>query len=309
MEEWLEIARIRFSGPSFEKQALDAVALEELGKFQKMLTETAKLAWRRDHPAAKKLPNRFEECTRLYIRRIEPGSASVPLEALIEEEEDSEEVLLQVPSDRYRELKEAARLTSSTYRAALSGERIPDYIPQELLDDFKSWGSKLSDEDNMEIIVGDEPAVSIQRSTREAIALYEKEGYQDIVTILGEVIEADVKQNRFHILAGDDHRIQVEFTQEQELEVTNALKEHQNLRLRVTGKGVFTPAGVLQKIEEVAELFPQYVQMTLDLAPPGRWIGDVISEIAAEIPEEEERAVPKNLSDNIDQILYGWKKE
>lgn len=77
--QWKEVAKLRFTGQRFQDHALDLSALAELSQFQKIVAETARALWKAEHPDRVRLPARFEERTRLCLRRIEEGSAVAPL--------------------------------------------------------------------------------------------------------------------------------------------------------------------------------------------------------------------------------------
>jgi hypothetical protein len=306
---WVVLAQLRFRGPRgprFLDHALDAIALDELGKFQKIITETASVLWYQEHPEAGRLPNRFEENTRLYIRKIVEGSVAIPLETYVEEPEDQ----LFETGDRFRELKQALRIASRTYRAATLGERVPAVITQDLLKKYEEWGNELSDDEEIEIIVPEEQPAVVSIESRKALASFSKGNYEDSIKISGEVIEADVRLNRFHLWFQDRRKIQIDFSHEQENEVTQALKDHDSVRLEVVGTGEHGPTGDLLRVVQVSSLKRLDIgESGTRFEPNAPWIGDIIRRIAQQIPDDELSNLPEDLSTNIDHYLYGWPKK
>jgi len=97
------------------------------------------------------------------------------------------------------------------------------------------------------------------------------------------------------------------FTPEQESRVTMALRDHKTLRLQVKGRGEYSPHGKLSRVTEVDELqLHQVGEAPYD--PTARPIEDVLAELSQEIPEEEWRKLPADLTDNLDHYLYGTPK-
>jgi hypothetical protein len=66
-----ELIRIAFKGKRYDGHALDLSALDELVRFQKIVTETAKALWREANQDCERLPPHFEDNIRLCLRRIE----------------------------------------------------------------------------------------------------------------------------------------------------------------------------------------------------------------------------------------------
>ena len=64
-----ELVRIAFKGKRFDGHDLDLSALDELVRFQKIVTETAKALWREANQACERLPPHFEDKIRLCSLR------------------------------------------------------------------------------------------------------------------------------------------------------------------------------------------------------------------------------------------------
>jgi len=148
----------------------------------------------------------------------------------------------------------------------------------------------------------------VTRVTRERLALRAETPYEDAVDVTGEVFEADVHAQRFQIRLEQGYAVSVAFSEEQESDVTTALKEHRSVRIQIRGRGEFLPGGRLHRILTVEEqTLVQPAQSVFDSS--ARAIEDEIADIAAELPESAWRALPEDLTDQLDHYLYGTPKQ
>ena len=79
-------------------------------------------------------------------------------------------------------------------------------------------------------------------------------------------------------------------------------------KVHVKGRGEFSADGKLIRITNVEDLS----LISIEAPQPGlyeRSIEDVLGEISSEIPAEEWRKLPTDLSDNLDHYIYGWPKK
>ena len=297
--QWKEVVRLAFRGQRFQDHALDLDAVGELGQFQKLIAETAKALWLAAHPDRARLPKGFQDRTRLCLRTIEEGSAVAPLEVFIEEPQQRE---LFEPGPT--EIEEAIGLAHDVFRAAETGRPLPQNFPRSLVSEYERWGQALAQDEAIEVItVGKQPA-RVTSSSRSRLAAFIEASHEDRVDITGEVLEADVRQGRFQTWLDDRTGVTVTFSPEQESEVTNALRDHRTLRLRVIGRGEFSAQGTLLRIAHVDQLQLQPLgDVSYDAT--ARPIEDLLAELAAEIPQEDWNTLPPDLTDNLDHYLYG----
>ena len=127
------------------------------------------------------------------------------------------------------------------------------------------------------------------------------------VEVSGEVLEADVRQRHFQLWLTDRSHVSVSFSESQEGEVTTALRDHNQVRMKVKGRGELSPQGKLLKITRVDEITIQPAgEVPFDST--ARPIEDVIAELAAQVPQAEWDRLPDDLTDNLDHYLYGTPK-
>jgi len=264
-----------------------------------MVAETAKALWRKANPDRERLPRYFEDRTRLCLRSIEEGSAAVPLEVFIKDPGQPE---LWEPEPV--EVNEAIDLAYRVFGAVHEDTSLPDELPKELLTEYARWGQGLSDDEVLEFAPPGKSAVRVTAHERERLTALAEPPYEDEVDETGQVLEADVRQMRFQLWLDDRTSVQVSFTEEQETEVTTALKDHKMVRLRARGRGEFTSQGTLQRIIRVDRLHVvRDEEAHFDAAAPA--IEDVLAALAKEVPEEEWDRLPRDLTDRLDDYLYG----
>jgi len=296
--QWREVVRLAFKGPRFEDHALDLAALGELRQFQRMVAQTAKMLWHAANMERRRLPPRFEERTRLYLRRIEAGSAIAPLEVFVEQAEQME--LFEEPA----EIDEAIRLIHQVFRAIERDEPLPERFPRSLISEYERWGQGLLEDEAIEILgVGKEPA-RVTRTSRARLSSFADDSHEASVEIVGEVLEADIRHGRFQMWLDEKTSVSVGFSPEQEDEVTTALRDHRTVRLEVEGRGEFSAEGALERITVVNELKLRPVgEVPYDAK--ARPIEEVLTELAQEVPPEEWRKLPIDLTDHLDHYIYG----
>jgi len=297
--EWKEVVRLAFRGQRFHGHGLDLTALGELSQFQKMVAETAKVLWLAARPERERVPKGFQERTRLCLRRIEEGSAVAPLEVFLEEPEQRE---LFQPEPV--EVNEAIGVAYQVFQALERDEPLPENFPKSLVPEYQRWGQGLAEDESIELIPPGEKAARLTPLSRSRLAAFAEAPHQDQVDVTGEVLEADVRQGRFQIWLDEKTGVAVTFSPAQEDDVTEALRQHRTLRLRVTGRGDFSPEGKLQRVIEVQELRLQPAgDRPYDAAAPA--IEDVLHDLASQVPHEDWDSLPADLTDNLDHYLYG----
>lgn len=300
--KWKEVVRLTFKGERFRDHALDLRALNELSQFQRMVAETAKTLWRTANPDRERLPPHFEERVRLCLRKIEDGSATAPLEVFMEEQ-DQMSLLEPEPF----EINEAVELARDVFEAIGTNAELPERFPRSLLPEYAKCGQTLADDESVEMRVAEKKPVYLTLSHKQKLERMIETPHEDLVEISGEVFETDVKKGRFQLWSGEDTTVTVDFTPEQEDQVTTALKEHKTARMFVKGSGEYSPQGKLLRVLQVDELRLTADEKAYDHS--ARPIEDLLMELAEEVPQEEWKRLPSDLSYNLDHYLYGAPKK
>ena len=202
---------------------------------------------------------------------------------------------------------ERERLVHGTFRAVERDESLPEQLPKALVPEYARWGHGLADEDAIEVILSGKEPARVTSASRSRLAAYAETTHEAQVDMTGEVLEADVRQGRFQLWLDGETGISVAFSPDQESDVTSALRDHRSVRLRVVGRGGFSPSGRPLRVTQVDELQLQAAgERPYD--PTARPIEEILAELATELPEEEWDKLPADLSDNIDHYVYGTPK-
>lgn len=294
---------IRFSGGRFEQNKgwLDFDILPELQAYKKILVETAKEEWKRRNPDRERLPKSFEENMRLGFHEIREGSCTIPVERIVETEDDA----LEMPVED--ELDEAVRIIDATLFAVRDDAPLPERLSAKIIPLFEDWGRTLGQDECIVLDTGNGDSPIFDAAIRERLLKMKTERYEDTVDLIGEVRAAELKAQEggsFAIQLDNGDLVPGVFTDEQEAKITEALHEHKQVRLRVVGRGQFDASGQLRKILCVDRLEEHPVGET-PFDHDARPIWEMIAELGRSIPEEEWEKVPTDLATNLDHYLYG----
>ncbi len=300
---WQEVVRLKFKGERFRDHALDLTAVTELRQFQKIVAETAKALWRAANPNRERLPAHFENRTRLCLRKIEEGSAVAPLEVFVE---DASQADLWEPE--LQQIKDAIALVRDVFDSVEHDRPLPERVPKDLVPDYLDWGRTLGTDEAIEIAPhGPTTKIAqVNARSRDRLARFVEAPHVATVEITGQVLEADVRQRHFQLWVDENTLVTANFTEAQEELVTSALKEHRSVRVKVRGRADVSPQGKPLRFTEVEELVMLQPEPTLDSST--RPIEDVLADIATQVPDEQWRRLPDDLTDQLDHYLYGTPK-
>jgi hypothetical protein len=297
-----QVTLLRFQGPRFEDHGLDVDVLPELMAYKRLLQETAKEIWRREHPERMRLPKMFEADITLKFFRLEPGSTAVPLMRVRDLSSDH------FPMATFfdDEVDQAATLLENTIRAAGVGQDAPSKLPRRVIPLFDELGRTLREDEFLLVSAGTrEEAARFDAGIRERILSWASSSYTDLVELTGEVRATDLDGLRFTLRLDDGRKIEGRFKPEHETVVLEALGEHFSRRMHVKGVGEFAPEdGTLKQIVEVQRIDLTGPDMTSDTGSP---IWQRLASIGAAVPADAWNDVPNDLAANVDQYLYGRK--
>ena len=139
------LRKLHFKGGRFKKNTgwLDFDILPEFLAYKNLLVEIAKEEWKRKNPDRERLPRGFEDDLHLGFTKILDGSCTVPVERLVEYENDSLE--LYTPD----EIDDAADIIDFTLIAANANSPLPEQLPQRVIPLFDEWGNNLNSDESI----------------------------------------------------------------------------------------------------------------------------------------------------------------
>jgi len=301
------LRELRFTGGRFEENTgwLDLDILPELLMYQKILLETAKEEWRRRNPDRERLPPGFEKSIVLGIHHIKAGSLVVPIERIIEVDDDA------MPLYVEDEVDEAARLIDETLLAIDEDVLLPQRLPSRILPLFEDWGKTLAPDEGIVLNGQAGRTPRFDAGVRERLLSRKHECYEDAIDLVGEVRAAELRAHEggsFTILLANGDAVSGFFTDEQEEEITEALHEHRQVRLKIKGVGEFEASGRLRKILRI-DHFEERSVGEIPFDQHARPIWEVIAEIGQSVPEEDWNKVPTDIAENLHHYLYGDPRE
>jgi len=297
--KWKEIIVLTFKGKRFEDNSIEIPFLTELIRYQKMIEHSSRIIWRILEPERKRMPRGFEKLVTLRFNEIKPNCVTIPLKARGTE----------LTQTVFTALQKSVHLVTDTIRSLNENISLPDQLPKSIVPEIAKWGSSLTGDDKIILKIPGGNEAYYTYSEREKMKKFIEGKYTDSIDITGEVLEVDIKRHNLHIYPDDGSRIKVQFSPEQEDIVIKALKEHENLMLKVKGTAVFK--GTLHILEQITEVDDLYIIQKEECMwdPNAKPFWEEILELAASIPEEELDKLPTDLAENIDYYAYGSPKK
>lgn len=296
------LATLHFSGRTYEGNALDGPALREILHFQRMVVNTAKTLWRREHPDRKNLPAGFEKTATPVLRRIEAGSASAILD------HPTDYVYLNGDAELYLYYSnKSLELIHDTFRFADRDRTIPSGVTRSLLHDYSKLGSHLSCNDYLFFACLGQESISVTREKRQRLESHVIQIHRNTVDYVGRVFEVNLKHHSFRMQRLDGKEFTVPLKEAYKDLVTDSLKNYPDAQIHVQGKADFDITGQLlefiddESLEVTSDERPESSSPTI--------IGDLLDEIFADIPEEEWNRLPSDLSYRHDHYIYGVNDE
>ncbi|PKN04421.1 MAG: hypothetical protein CVU74_06970 [Deltaproteobacteria bacterium HGW-Deltaproteobacteria-9] len=303
MKHQKDLTTLTFTGPRFEDHGLELGDLAELLAYKKILMETARELWRRDHPDRKYLPRGWEESVAIKFYAINEGSAGIVLKREIELPNGD------LPLESEDEVDKAAKILEASMELAGLQQPPPEALPKNVIPLFEEFGKTLDEKNYLTLQAkGRATPVLYNQRIRNHLVSWVDRTYEDMVDFTGEVRAADLDNCNFTIRLGDGAKVPGRFEPSQESQLTEALREHATRRITIKGKGEFLrDSGKLRKILSVTSVSfanePEYIAS----GEPG--ILDLIQEITAAVPKKEWQKLPKDLARNFKNHLYGVPKE
>ena len=299
-ETFEDLAVLRFQGDRFEQHTLDVDCTRELIAYKNTLLACAKEIWRRKNPGRTRLPRGFEDSFSLVFSEVREGSAGIPLKRRVMRPDDDLELTIE------DEFVEAARLIDQAIDAASTDNGLPADLPRNVIPLFKELGGTLASNETLYVRARDSRReVAYTQEVRNKLANWTESTYQDLAELIGEASMANLRGSQFVVTLLDGSSIGGRFSEEQEGKVLEALRLHREVKLKIKGLGEFNEADrSLRRLVRVdsTEIVKQEQDSYDENAKP---IWEVVAEIGNGAPANTWSSLPSNLSERIDEIVYG----
>jgi hypothetical protein len=290
---------LRFDGPRFEDHGLDVDVLPEIVAYKRLLQETAKEIWRRQHPGRQRLPKNIDGDISLKFFNLEPGSTIVPLVR-----DDASMRERQFPL--LDQLEVAADLLVTTIQAAAQSESAPTDLPRNVILLFGQLGNTLRSDERLFVATEstERAPACFDQQVRTKILRWAAMPYSDTVDLVGEVRGTDLDGLRFTLRLQDGRKIPGRFRPEHEQLVLTGLGEHASQRIRVQGTAEFDPAdGALREIVSVDRI--ELIPASEESVPTSAAIWEQLAALGRAVPNEVWQDVPTDLASNVDKYRHG----
>ena len=304
-----KLKKLRFTGGRFEENKgwLDFDALNDLRIYEKILIETAKGVWRSRNPEHDNLPRGLAGNILMGISNIQKGSCQVE----IGYREAAPQMSLFPPSMQ-EEIYNAVDIIDETVLAASKEMPFPQNFPLEIVPVLASWGKSLGTKESIVLCkeANESPEFNVY-VRQQIIKRINIASYEDEVDLVGEIRTAKLKATSggaFDIFLEDGGRVSGEFIDRHEYNITEALRDHRDVRARIRGIGEFDISGKLKKILHIEDLDILPIDGTL-FDPTEKPIWETVIEIGKSLPKEAWDGVPNDFASNIDHYLYGASRK
>lgn len=294
--EWNEIMRLQFGGPRYSGHALDIVALQEIIRAQQLVRVVARGLFLQQNPGRRRVPQGFDQRFDIRIRQIVEGSALVPME------------VQKVDDGSFWDDDLPCRSGALIHAAIQSQDQegpLPRDLPRAAVPLLCELGERVDRRNWIGVIVEGQEITRLTGTKRVRLLNYISEDYEDFVDLEGEIRSADLDGRRFTMRLSDSAKVEGTFSEDQEEQVIDALKQHKSARLRIEGYALFE--GGTDRLKEIRSIealrFQRLFREPLDRECPRIW--DNASEIAESIDDAEFGDLPLDASSRIDDLLYG----
>ena len=290
------LAELRFTGGFYDSCALDDRALQEIIKVMHAITDTAKELWRTEHADRARVPKGFNESNQVHMREIRSGSTAVVLESAIQED-------AQLPLMNGF-LNDAVEFMHNSCVAVRSGTEPPPGLTPALVDTYAQLGSKLDPSAALSFASRGGARTHIDPLLRKRFRESIPNSYDGIVDLIGHVLAADVHRRTFQIWLGATLRVNADFSDEQENQITSALHDHDVMQLRIRGRGRYRITGELMHVDRVDQIDPLHPDI-IELDPNEPTLSQMIERAFADVPTETWEVLPRDMAERHDDYFSG----
>lgn len=212
-----DVVALHFSGGRYDEPGFPLDGIEELGRYQRLVIEAAKMIWRKRNPIKKNLPVRFADQVRLRLTHVEEGSVAPVLQP---------EPRLALPHAPDL-LDQAISLVDGAFEGIVSRHQLPDDVTDEFGTAAKAFGGSLLGNEAATFRSGKTQSFSYTAAIRKAF-IDEMRNLGDLVdgTLIGTIRVLD-NDRRFTLEDIDGNEIPGRFTSDSTFE---ALREVHRLR-------------------------------------------------------------------------------
>lgn len=294
--QWREVVSIRLHGATDSDSHLLVSELPELVQYQKIIAEAARALFLHEHPERQRVLRGFGDRLQMGFSAIRSGSTVIPLEVF----DMPPPVFGDIAVENY--VDRAVAATTRTYRNAAEGKKPVDRLPASVLHLMEDFGSSLPEGHWVEIVPALAPhnSAEVTRPIREAVAALLPGRIEDEATVEGEVTRADVVARRFVIRLPTGRAMEAPFDADDERRVTEALRDHDERRVRVRGKALVESTGLAVRFVSVDGI--QFVDEVREDVVGRSWAR------LRQLGREGVTGLPPDLATHLDDYLYPEKQ-
>jgi hypothetical protein len=243
-------SRLRLSGGRYDATGFPLEALPELVRYERLVLDVARTLWKREHPSAGRLPNKFVASLSLRLTQILPGS-TVPLLDRIPTQDSIPEV------DAVGLIDRAQDLVDKAFAEIITNNTLPQEFPNDLTSHFLRLGSTLQGSEGMQFGPPAErsgkytQAIRGRFLTQQTTRDFSRDG-----TLVGRVTALDTDALTFSVRTLDGQLVQGQYADESLTEDLRAVFNAASKApiVRIDGTQIVSPQEGLKSIDDVREI-------------------------------------------------------
>lgn len=247
------------TGKRFDDHSIPLELLEDFAAFEQLLVEMAKVVYLEKNESRQRVPRGFEDSVSLKLYDIGEGSA-IPKIALIyalATAKVATPTLELFPEANYTYFEEARDRIFKGIDAANVGEKITDFIPENLLGFFNKIGKRLKDDEAINFNPTSPKNLKLDRATRKKLVLASSSTKQftEETTIIALIPEADKSKQTFTLLVNGIQRINADLPESHYNTILKAFNDYENnCKVSVKGIGRFNQLDKLEGFESIEQI-------------------------------------------------------
>ena len=302
----------RYVGQRYEAHTLPLSAAKDLAAYEELVLELAKHLFREKQGNRVRVPKGFANNFSLHIEKIDPGSTSPALVAMMIAGS-------QLFSGLPNEIIEAKELINSVI-ATQEGQPFPSNFPKDFYSYFNRIGRSLKEDERIEWTPNLPNKTVLTPDQRIRLARAHRETYEAEADVIGLVEELDAKKKTGILRTLGKDSVSFVFNDPFFADLKNALG-NKTIHARLIGVGIFdvndrlsaineidqleslAHLGLVSKIEALSSLTDGWLEGR-GIAPTAANLNYLINEVAKYFPETLEYPSVAPTEDGF--IIFEW---
>jgi len=235
-------------GGRFAEHSVPVEVLPEFMVYQEFVVALAKHIYFEQNPDRKRVPKGFSDKLQLRLREIRDNCATPVLERV----DSTEQTLLPIHSDPFEQARE---LINEAIESVHTGSPLPPKFPEKFLRYFNRLGSRLLDEESMELIPPNQQfGAKLDSVARRALVAKTQDAYIQTVNLRGVVRIVDTDGGSFTLETDSGAKVRMAMPKQYELSILDAARHYRSQQVKVVGECISSGDGAILSFRKMDTL-------------------------------------------------------